>query len=108
MFVVCSACVLLLMQFQAGSQQTGQRERVIDDVKYSYRECPIKIVGVETSERQVPLRKQFLDNDDWLKGLTVLVENKSSKVVSHVTIYMFFDRPADQADKVPVLWQIWY
>jgi hypothetical protein len=109
MFVVCSACVLLLMQFRVGSYQSGQRERVIDDVTYSYRECPVKIVGVETGKRQVPLRKPFLDDDDWMKGLTIRIENKSDRVITHVTIAIFFDRPAEQADQPEqpgALWEI--
>lgn len=98
---------LLLPQFKASSQQGPQRERLID-TKGSYPDCPIKIVGVETSKRKVVLGKSFLDDDDWMKGLTVRVTNSSGKTLTHIGIRLDFERPADQADQPGAVWDLWY
>lgn len=91
----------------AASKQGNQQERVIDD-KYSYSDCPVKIVDIKTKNHPVILRKSFLDDDDWLKGLAIQIENRSRKVVTHVGIAMHFDRPKDQGDQSGALWDIWY
>jgi len=91
----------------AASQQVVQRERVVDD-KYSYSDCPIKIVKIKTKKHEVSLREAFSDDDDWLRGIAIEIENKSGKVVTHVGIAMRFDRPAEQADPSGALWDIWY
>ncbi|MDX6497360.1 MAG: hypothetical protein QOG23_620 [Blastocatellia bacterium] len=98
---------LLLPQFTAFSQQGPQRERLID-IKGSYPDCPIKIVGVETGKRKVVLGKSFLDDDDWMKGLTVRVVNSSGKTLTHIGIRLDFERPADQADQPGAVWDLWY
>ncbi len=99
--------ILLLPQFKASSQQGPQRERLID-TKGSYADCPIKIVGVETNKRKVVLGKSFLDDDDWMKGLTVRVVNSSGKSLSHIGIRLDFERPADQAAQPGAVWDLWY
>jgi hypothetical protein len=91
----------------ASGQQFNPRERVIDD-KYSYESCPIKIVGVETSKHKVTLGKSFSDDDDWLNGLAVRVENTSGKVVTHVGIKLVIERPADERDQPRASWDLWY
>src|SRR5229473_666319 len=77
--VLASLCVVvLLFQLTASSQQMDLRERKVDD-KYSYKDCPIKIVGVETGKRKIVLGQPFSDDDDWMKGLRVKIENTSDK-----------------------------
>jgi hypothetical protein len=97
----------LLPQFKASSQQGTQRERLID-TKGSYADCPIKIVGVETNKHKAVLGKSFLDDDDWMKGLTVRVVNSSGKSLTHIGIRLDFESPADQATQLGAVWDLWY
>ena len=99
--------VFLLLQFVATSQQADRRERVIDD-KHSYRDCPIRIIGVETCKTTVTLGIQFLGDEDWMKGLTVRIKNTSGKVVTHVGIAIRLDRPGDQSGQPGAVWDLWY
>jgi hypothetical protein len=106
--VLASLCVaVLLFQSTASSQQTDPRERKVDD-KYSYKDCPIKIIGLETGKHKIVLGQAFSDDDDWMKGLKVRIENTSDKVITHVGIKMVFDRPVDQADQAEAGWDMWY
>jgi len=105
--IFSGACALLLPTFQVSSQQAPQRHRIIDD-KYSYSDCPIKIVGIETNRHPVTLKESFSDDDDWLRGLTIRIENTSGRVLTHVGIAIHFDRPPDQADPTGALWELSY
>ena len=98
--------VFLLWQSEASSQ-ADLRERIVDD-KYSYRDCPIKLISLETGKRKVVLGKPFSDDDDWMKGLKFLIKNASGKLVTHVGIHMVIERPADRADQAPAGWDLWY
>ena len=91
----------------AAEPQADQRPRVVDD-KYSYSDCPVKIVGVETSKRKVVLGESFSDDDEWMKGLKVRVENTSGKDLTHVGIRITFDPPVDQKDQTRASWDVWY
>ena len=99
--------LLLLPQFKASSQHDPRRERLID-TKGSYTGCPIKIVGVETNKRKVILGKSFLDDDDWMKGLTVRVANSSGKTLTHIGIKITFDRLPDEVEQRGASWDLWY
>jgi hypothetical protein len=106
--LVASFSVLLLLpQFKVSSQEGPQRERLID-TNGSYADCPIKIVGVETGRRKVILGKSFLDDDDWMKGLTVRVANSSGKTLTHIGIKITFDRRSDEAEQRGASWDLWY
>jgi hypothetical protein len=107
LFCACMLASLCVAVLTASSQQTDPRERKVDD-KYSYKDCPIKIIGVETAKRKVVLGQAFSDDDDWMKGLKVRIENTSDKVITHVGIKIVFDRPVDQADQAEAGWDIWY
>src|SRR6267143_405326 len=51
---------------------------------------PVSIDAVKTKGRSVPLDKKFIDEDDWLKGFTVLVRNNSNKTMTHIGVEMLF------------------
>src|SRR5438132_9347298 len=98
---------LLVPQFVMSRPQAIQRERLID-TQGSYADCPVEIVGVETRKGKIILSKSFLDDDDWMKGLTVRFKNKSDKPLSHVGVKLTFDRPADQSSQPRASWDLWY
>jgi hypothetical protein len=107
LLVILVGGAFFLLEFGASSRQTNQQQRTVDE-KYAYPDCPVKIVEVETSSRKVVLGKPFADNDDWMKGLRVRVENVSGKVVTHVGIKITLERPESQHDQAAADWDLWY
>ena len=67
------------------------QERLID--KESWRNEPIKILKLKTNGKAVELGKKFSEEDDWLKGLTVIVENISNKAIARIELDLTFPRP---------------
>lgn len=82
-----------------------ERERAI--MKKTDFSPPARIKAVKTKGRSVPLSKRFVDDDDWLKGLAVLVHNGSNKTISHIGIEMLF-RPVGGGQQVPAGWFLNY
>ncbi len=75
------------------------QERKID--KLSWRNEPIKILKLKTKDYPIELGKKFIEEDDWLKGLTVTVENVTSKVISRIELDLAFPRPEGFSEDVP-------
>lgn len=74
------------------------QERIIE--KLSWRTEPIKILRLETKGKAVELDKQFVEKDDWLKGLTVTVENTSNKAISRIVLDLSFPRPKGSSEEL--------
>src|SRR6185503_18739767 len=60
---------------------------------------PVKIMNVRTNGRKVESNKPFVDDDDWLKGLTVDVRNDSDKSLTFLQLELFFPRSEPDAKK---------
>ena len=91
--------IVLLMLTSACSLQAFAQvnERVIvtkDDPR-----SPVKIMNVRTKGRKVESNRSFVDDDDWLKGLTVDVRNDSDKTLTFLQLELFFPRPEPDAKK---------
>lgn len=69
---------------------------------------PVKITTVKTKKGVIKLEEEFLDDDDWLKGLTVKLANASGKSVTYIDVEMTFPRPANQAQRPPAVWHLEY
>jgi hypothetical protein len=82
-----------------------ERERAIR--KKTDFNPPVKIKAVKTKGRPVPLNEKFADDDDWLKGFSVLVGNLSNKTVTHIGIEMLF-RPLGGGHQLPAGWFLNY
>ena len=54
---------------------------------------PVKIVSVSTKGRKVEPNRPFVEDDDWLKELTVDVRNDSDKTLTFLQLELFFPRP---------------
>jgi hypothetical protein len=94
--IVC----LIVFLTTIGSAQ--QQERLID--KQSWPSEPIKIVRLKTKDRPVELGKKFSEEDDWLKGLTVTVENISNKAIARIEIDLTFPRAeGGSPPEIPIL-----
>jgi hypothetical protein len=66
------------------------KERLID--KESWRTEPIKVVKVKTKGKAIELGKKFGEEDDWLQGLTVTVQNLSDKAIARIELKLAFPR----------------
>ncbi len=83
----------------------GQERLVMDK---SRSDAPVKITLIKTKKRVVDNNKKFLDDDDWLQGLTLRVLNRSDKTVTYVGIQLIFRRTEDQESGLPAGWPINY
>ena len=81
------------------------RERAI--MKKTDFNPPVKITAAKSKGRLVPLSKNFLEDDDWLKGFGVVVHNDSDQVINHVEIEMLF-RPEGESKQLPAGWSLSY
>ncbi|MGA9997128.1 MAG: hypothetical protein WBP93_17050 [Pyrinomonadaceae bacterium] len=88
------------------SQQSNQENRII--LKKTDLNPPVKIVVVKTKKKEFETEKEFLDDDDWLKGLTIRVVNNSSKSVTYIGIVLTFRRVKDQEEGLPAVWTLDY
>jgi hypothetical protein len=104
----------LLSSYKGNAQPQGQepdgpsftdRERAIR--KKTDFNPPVKIKAVKTKGRPVPLSEKFTDDDDWLRGFSVLVSNLSNKTVTHIGIEMLF-RPLGGGQQLPAGWSLNY
>jgi hypothetical protein len=82
------------------------QDRVI--VKKSDFDPPVKISKVKTRKGVIESDKPYPDDDDWLKGLTVRLDNDSSKDVTYINVEVLFRRPDNQAHKPPGVWPLEY
>lgn len=74
-------------------------ERTI--AKMSWRSEPIKIVKLTTKGKTIEIGKKFIEDDEWLKGLTVTVENTSNKLISRIELSLSFPRPEGPSETIP-------
>lgn len=80
------------------------KERVI--VKLGKRDNPVKITLVKTKKGVVKTGKNFTDEDDWFKGLTISVGNASSKTITYLVVELFFPRPEVQQGQLPLAYPL--
>lgn len=83
-----------------------EQERMI--MKKTDFNPPVRIKAIKAKGRSVALDAKFVDDDDWLKGLTVRLDNSSGKSLSSVRIEVYFHRPEDQAQDPPAIWYLDY
>jgi hypothetical protein len=90
------ACVFLPGAGFAGQEQ----ERVVDELEVPL--APVRIVGLKTKKKgEVKFRKRFAEGDDWIGGLTILVQNTSGKTVTTLAINATYRRPDEPESSEP-------
>ena len=92
---VSLALVGLRMAARVESSQgmTPQRDRTV--VRKPWRVEPVKVVAVKNKKKpNIEIGKPFDDDDDWLDGFTVTVENNSDQTVTAVIVEVIFRREA--------------
>jgi hypothetical protein len=75
------------------------QERIIK--KETWLNEPVKIVKIQVNKSPVLLDRSFLASDDWLKGLTISVQNTSGKTIKYIEIALEFPRTEDQGQEPP-------
>lgn len=90
--------VSLVLTFAGSVQALAQvNERTI--VTKNNPRSPVKLMSIRTKGREVESNKPFVDDDDWLKELTVDVRNDSDKTLTFLQLELYFPRPDSNAEK---------
>jgi hypothetical protein len=82
------------------------QERLVADKSRS--DAPVKITLIKTKKRRLENNKKFLDDEDWLQGLTLRVVNRSDKTITYVGIQLIFRRTEDQESGLDAVWPLNY
>ena len=85
--VVRVVSALACFQLAAFAQSEN---RVIDKLSWSHE--PIKVIKIKTKNKTPSLGQPFGEDDDWLRGFTITVENISDKAIARVEFELAFTR----------------
>ncbi len=73
----------------------------------SGQDHPLLIKSVKTKRGVIDVDKKFIaDEEDWLRGLTFRLDNRSGKTVTFVEILLTFWRAEDQVPGIPAGWPL--
>lgn len=56
----------------------------------SFRNEPMKVIGIKVKGKPIEADKEFVEDDDWLKSLTIRLKNVSDKPVVFIEISLNF------------------
>jgi hypothetical protein len=74
-----------------GGAQAQSRSRVV--TKRPWPVEPVKVTSARTKKKgEIPIGKEFDEDDDWLDGFTITVRNGSDKLVTALVVAMTFRR----------------
>lgn len=95
------------LSLSAAPSQQQLKERRID--KLSHYSPPVRITLTKTKKKDsIRFEEKFVDDDDWLKGLTVRLDNSSGKSFRYARIEVQFRRPDYQEQDPPAIWYLEY
>lgn len=99
--------VALLLTFGIAQQSQDQfgkaNERVVE--KMSRKLAPLEIKLVKTRKGDFLVGQKFADEGDWFQGLSVVLENISSKTITYIEAGFLFPRESDEVGKAPPLYK---
>lgn len=90
--LLTAVCATLLFPRTMHAISPPQRQRLIGRLPIERNE-PITIRRVQAKGQNVRSNQKFSSEDDWLKGLTVSIGNKSEKAIVFAAIQLQFRRP---------------
>lgn len=91
----------------ASSGVLGQKkEKVLRHRKFPVE--PIKILGVKNIRKALTLGRKSVEEDDWLKGLSIALKNTSDKTISFIGIELHFIKPGAPEDETITAYQLFY
>lgn len=83
--------VFLALSASLFAGTTQDKERTIS--KEMWRAEPVKIKVIKIKGKPIRLNEKFSEGDDWLKGVTVNLENTSKKPIVYIKVEILFRRP---------------
>ena len=89
--IVSAAIALLFTGLSTIGLAQKEHDRMIEQQSFSNE--PVKITVVKTKKGVIKIDEKFNDGTDWLKGLTITVENSSGKPITYVRVGLSFPRP---------------
>jgi hypothetical protein len=92
-----------LASFRTFVQKKG---RVLRHRKFQSE--PVRILQVKNKRRALLVGPEFLEEDDWLKGLTIFVKNSSDKTITFIGIELHFIKPGAGDDEPIYAHQLFY
>lgn len=86
----------------AAANPVQWQERSVE--KSAYPREPVKISRVRNKKKGFKLGEKFQEDDNWLDGLTVTIQNTSGKNINSLSVDLVFLRPPDHetADDPPL------
>lgn len=112
-WLLLTISMLMLGAFKTRAQQktaaliaSQGQDRIV--VTKTHLNPPLKMKIVKTRGRVIEKDRAFLDDDDWLRGLTIRLGNDSGRTVTFVSIELIFRRTDDQGAGLPVAWPFEY
>lgn len=102
--LLLSLFVLVLVPTGTLHSQGGQ-DRIVD-LKGSYPGCPIKIVSIRTNGQLMPIGKPVAAHADWIRNLSIEVENISTSVITHIGVRLDFARPSYQSTQADAIFDV--
>jgi hypothetical protein len=104
--VLLVAC-LVGIAGQTQAQITNGRERIVEQVWR--RPTPFKVKNIKTKKGEFLLGQKLVDEDDWFKGLSVVLENVSGKTVIYVGAgFLFPGRSKESGKSLPLYKSLMY
>ena len=88
-----------------------EQDRVIEIKSNSVQANePVALTVIKTKKGVVKAGEKFQDDDDWLRGLTVRVENVSQKKITYLEVRFSFVRPENHetSDAPPLVHSLSY
>ena len=101
--------MLVLGAFKTRAQQktaaliaSQGQDRIV--VTKTHLRPPLEIAVVKTQKGQMETDKEFVGDDDWLRGLTIRLANNSGKTVTFIGMELVFWRTKEQSPGFPAAW----
>ncbi|HEY6187970.1 MAG TPA: hypothetical protein VIW80_09845 [Pyrinomonadaceae bacterium] len=95
--LLCGGVTLFICSsFNPAGQAQQEEERLIEIQSDSASPLePVEITAIKTKKGVIKAGEKFKDDDDWVRGLTVKLENVSAKNIVYINVSFSFLRPAD-------------
>lgn len=109
--IILTSVVGLRELYNATAQPTAKSSTVTQTqariiVTNKDPETPVEILAIKAKKRELQTDTEFLDDEDWLKGFTIRVANRSTKSITFVEVFMFFHRTKDQTAGLTAGWPL--
>jgi hypothetical protein len=101
-FTAAFFCVVLFFLIPLAVGAAQEQDRVVS--KMWRKPAPLKLRVIKTRKGEVKLDQKFADGDDWLKSLSIVLENVSGKTITYVEVGLLFPRDAEVLGKTPPLY----